>query len=291
LIEHDFSEIRQPSRIRSGDGIFRIMLQRWFETDFMRELQFVNVRKTYRSPTGQDLLALADFSLKVDSGRFVSVVGPSGCGKTTLLRMAAGLIPSDGGEIRLDGGLLTAPSPKMSMVFQGIGLMPWKTVEGNVALGVQLQAHRRKLTAAETRLAHDTLAMVGLKGFERYYPHQLSGGMQQRVGLARALVRQPEILLMDEPFGALDAQTRTVLQDELLNIWGRVKSTVLFITHDLDEAIYLSDLVVIMGRRPGRIKQVLEVKLPQPRYSYDARAEAEFARLRSIAWQSIKEEL
>src|SRR6201996_6172159 len=257
----------------------------------MRELEFVNVRKTYRSPSGQDLLALADFSMKIDGGRFVSGVGPSGCGKTTLLRMAAGLIPADGGEIRLDGGLLTAPSAKMSMVFQDIGLMPWKTVEGNVALGVQLQAHRRKLTGAETQLAHDTLAMVGLKGFERYYPHQLSGGMQQRVGLARALVRQPEILLMDEPFGALDAQTRAVLQDELLNIWGRVKSTVLFITHDLDEAIYLSDLVVIMGRRPGRIKQVLEVKLPQPRYSYDARAEGEFARLRSIAWQSIKEEL
>ena len=117
-------------------------------------------------------------------------------------------------------------------------------------------------------------ALVGLKGFEHYYPHQLSGGMQQRVGLARALVRQPEILLMDEPFGALDAQTRTVLQDELLALWGRVKSTVLFITHDLDEAIYLSDTVVIMGRRPGRIKQVLDVKLPQPRYSYDARAES-----------------
>ena len=126
-----------------------------------------------------------------------------------------------------------------------------------MALGIQLQAHRRKLTATETALVGATLAMVGLKGFERYYPHQLSGGMQQRVGLARALVRQPEILLMDEPFGALDAQTRAVLQDELLNLWERVKSTVLFITHDLDEAIYLSDLVVIMGRRPGRIKQVL----------------------------------
>ena len=257
----------------------------------MRELEFVKVRKTYRSPTGQDLLALADFSLKIDGGRFVSVVGPSGCGKTTLLRMAAGLMPAEGGEVRLDGGPLTTPSPKMSMVFQGIGLMPWKTVEGNVALGLQLQAHRRKLNEAETQRIHDTLAMVGLKGFERYYPHQLSGGMQQRVGLARALVRQPEILLMDEPFGALDAQTRAVLQDELLNIWNRVKSTVLFITHDLDEAIYLSDLVVIMGRRPGRIKQVLEVKLPRPRYSYDARAEPEFAQLRSIAWRSIKEEL
>jgi NitT/TauT family transport system ATP-binding protein len=257
----------------------------------MPELEFVNVRKSYKSPTGENLLALADFSLKVDGGRFVSVVGPSGCGKTTLLRMAAGLIAWDGGEIRLDGDELTGPSRKMSMVFQAIGLMPWKSVQSNVALGIQLQAHRRKLTATETDLVGATLAMVGLKGFEHYYPHQLSGGMQQRVGLARALVRQPEILLMDEPFGALDAQTRAVLQDELLSLWGRVKSTVLFITHDLDEAIYLSDLVVIMGRRPGRIKQVLQVKLPHPRYSYDARAEVEFARLRSIAWQSLKEEL
>ncbi len=257
----------------------------------MPELEFVNVRKSYQSPKGENLLALADFSLRVDGGRFVTVVGPSGCGKTTLLRMAGGLIPSDSGQIRLDGAALTGPSPKMSMVFQGIGLMPWKSIEGNVALGIQLQAHRRKLGGKEAQLVESTLGMVGLKGFEHYYPYQLSGGMQQRVGLARALVRQPEILLMDEPFGALDAQTRAVLQDELLSLWGRVKSTVLFITHDLDEAIYLSDQVVIMGRRPGRIKQVLEVKLPQPRYSYDARAEKEFARLRSIAWQSIKEEL
>jgi NitT/TauT family transport system ATP-binding protein len=257
----------------------------------MPELDFVNVRKSYESPTGDRLLALDNFTLKVEGGRFVSVVGPSGCGKTTLLRMAGGLIPLDSGEVRLDGVLLQTPSPKMSMVFQGIGLMPWKSIRDNVALGVQLQAHRAKLTEEEDRLVYATLEMVGLKGFERYFPYQLSGGMQQRVGLARALVRQPEILLMDEPFGALDAQTRTVLQDELLTLWGRVKSTVLFITHDLDEAIYLSDMVVIMGRRPGRIKEVLEVKLPHPRYSYEARAETEFARLRSIAWQSIREEL
>jgi NitT/TauT family transport system ATP-binding protein len=257
----------------------------------MPELEFVSVRKSYQSPAGERLLALADFSLQVGGGRFVTVVGPSGCGKTTLLRMAAGLIPADSGQIRLDGAALTSPSPKMSMVFQGIGLMPWRTVESNVALGIRLQAHRAKLTAKEADLIAATLGMVGLKGFERYYPYQLSGGMQQRVGLARALVRQPEILLMDEPFGALDAQTRAVLQDELLTLWTRVKSTVLFITHDLDEAIYLSDMVVIMSRRPGRIKQVLDVKLPRPRTSYDVRAEQEFARLRSIAWQSIKEEL
>jgi ABC-type nitrate/sulfonate/bicarbonate transport system ATPase subunit len=257
----------------------------------MPELEFINVRKSYPSPTGKDLVALADFSMKIGGGRFVSVVGPSGCGKTTLLRMAAGLIASDTGEIRLDGIVLEGPSPKMSMVFQGIGLMPWKTIEANVALGVQLQAHRPKLTAEELELVAATLGMVGLNGFEHYYPYQLSGGMQQRVGLARALVRRPEILLMDEPFGALDAQTRAVLQDELLALWGRVKSTVLFITHDLDEAIYLSDTVVIMARRPGRIKQVLDVSLPQPRSGYDVRAEKEFARLRNIAWQSIKEEL
>ena len=257
----------------------------------MPELEFVNVRKSYQSPTGDTLLALENFTLTIEGGRFVTVVGPSGCGKTTLLRIAAGLIPSDSGETRLDGVVLQSPSPKMSMVFQGIGLMPWKSIGDNVALGVQLQAHRPRLTAEETRLVHATLALVGLSGFESYYPHQLSGGMQQRVGLARALVRQPEILLMDEPFGALDAQTRTVLQDELLTLWARFKSTVLFITHDLDEAIYLSDRVVIMGRRPGRIKEVLDVNLPRPRTSYDVRAEKEFVRLRSIAWQSIKEEL
>ncbi|SRR5579885_1253150 len=257
----------------------------------MPALEFVKVRKSYESPAGERLLALDDFTLTVERGRFVTVVGPSGCGKTTLLRMAGGLIPSDSGEIRLDGVALESPSPKMSMVFQGIGLMPWKTIGDNVALGVQMQVHRPRLTADEAQLVRATLELVGLKGFERYYPYQLSGGMQQRVGLARALVRQPEILLMDEPFGALDAQTRAVLQDELLSLWARVKSTVLFITHDLDEAIYLSDMVVIMGRRPGRIKQVLPVNLRRPRTGYDVRAEPEFARLRSIAWQSIKEEL
>ena len=258
----------------------------------MRELDFAKVRKSYESPAGGRLLALEDFTFTVDSGRFVSVIGPSGCGKTTLLRMAAGLVSADeGSAIRIDGELLTGPSPRMSMVFQGIGLMPWKSIFDNVALGLQLQAHRAGLTGEERERIAATLALVGLTGFERYYPHQLSGGMQQRVGLARALVRRPEILLMDEPFGALDAQTRTVLQDELLTLWNRIKSTVLFVTHDLDEAIYLSDRVVIMSRRPGRIKQVLDVQLPRPRFTYDARAEPEFARLRHIAWQSIKEEL
>jgi NitT/TauT family transport system ATP-binding protein len=257
----------------------------------MRQLEFVGLRKSYRSPTGEDLVALADFDLKIEPGRFVSVVGPSGCGKTTLLRMAAGLVEPDAGEVRLDGTPLDGPSPKMSMVFQAIGLLPWKTIDANVALGLKLQAHRSKLTPEEEKRVCDALSLVGLAGFEQYYPNQLSGGMQQRVGLARALVRQPEILLMDEPFGALDAQTRAVLQDELLSLWERLKSTILFITHDLDEAIYLSDYVVVMGRRPGRIKEVLTVDLPSPRFATDVRSEPEFARLRRIAWGLIKEEL
>jgi NitT/TauT family transport system ATP-binding protein len=155
----------------------------------MRELDFRHVRKGYESPAGGLLVALEDFTLTVDSGRFVTVVGPSGCGKTTLLRMAAGLVPSDdGGVIRIDGEPLAGPSPKMSMVFQGIGLMPWKSIFDNVALGLQLQAHRSKLTGDERERIAATLALVGLTGFERYYPHQLSGGMQQRVGVVGGFV-------------------------------------------------------------------------------------------------------
>lgn len=253
----------------------------------MPELDFVNVRKSYKSPTGDNLLALADFSLKVDGGRFVSVVGPSGCGKTTLLRMAAGLVPWDGGEIRLDGDELTGPSPKMSMVFQAIGLMPWKSVQSNVALGIQLQAHRRKLTAEETALVGATLAMVGLKGFEHYYPHQLSGGMQQRVGLARALVRQPEILLMDEPFGALDAQTRLSMQQLLLDVWQSLGTTVLFVTHDIDEAILLSDRICVMSARPGRIIRTIPITMPRPR-SIASLTSAEFMAYKSRIMSDMK---
>ena len=237
---------------------------------------------------GEDFLALDDVNFAIGDGEFVTIVGPSGCGKSTLLMLIAALLRPSAGSIRLNGRAVATPGWDRALVFQDFALLPWRTVLKNVELGLELKG---VAPSARQEIARRHLQMVGLRAFERHFPHQLSGGMRQRVGIARALSVEPEILLMDEPFGALDAQTRTVLQDELLNLWGRVKSTVLFITHDLDEAIYLSDLVVVMGRRPGRIKEVLEVTLPHPRYSYDTRAEKEFARLRSIAWQSIKEEL
>jgi len=236
------------------------------------------------------LTVVQDLSLSVGDREFVSVLGPSGCGKTTLARCVCGLLPVARGQITLDGVLVTRPSPKVSMVFQGIGLVPWKTVRENVGLGLEL-LHHRKLAAADREQVGALLALVGLKSFEDYYPSQLSGGMQQRVGLARALVRHPELLLMDEPFGALDAQTRAILQDELLRLWGATGSTVFFITHDLEEAIYLSDRVVVMTRRPSRVKQIINVPLPRPRYSYDARSEPEFGRLRHEAWETLKEEI
>jgi ABC-type nitrate/sulfonate/bicarbonate transport system ATPase subunit len=259
------------------------------------KLQIDDLRVEFALPSNGNgkapsLTVVHDLSLSVRDKEFVSILGPSGCGKTTLVRCIAGLITPAYGQIALDGMAVTKPSPKMSMVFQGIGLMPWKTVRENVGLGLELLYHR-KLTDQDRERVQALIATVGLSGFEDYYPNQLSGGMQQRVGLARALVRNPELLLMDEPFGALDAQTRAILQDELLRLWNSTGSTVFFITHDLDEAIYLSDRVVVLTRRPSHIKQVIDVPLPRPRYNYDARAEPEFARLRHEAWETLKEEI
>ena len=235
-------------------------------------------------------MVLEDIDLSLGERQFVSIVGPSGCGKTTLLRILAGLVPWDEGSLHVNGVPVRGAVPRLSMVFQQAGLMPWKTAWENVALGLEL-LHHRALAPADKAAVQRYIDLVNLGGFERYFPHQLSGGMQQRVGLARALVREPEILLMDEPFGALDAQTRFLLQDELQRLWVQTQSTVVFITHDLDEAIYLSDRVVIMSRRPGRIKRQLDVDLPRPRYNYDARAEPAFLELRRLAWADIKEEL
>jgi ABC-type nitrate/sulfonate/bicarbonate transport system ATPase subunit len=256
------------------------------------KLEIQNATKQFLSPNGsqEPLTVLDNLSLTVEDGQFVCVLGPSGCGKTTLLRIVAGLIPLERGAILLDGVRVDAPHPAVSVVFQHIGLMPWKTVYENVALGLELQHHRR-LNAEQKELVGHYLELVGLKGFESYFPYQISGGMQQRVGLARALVRKPKLLLMDEPFGALDAQTRAILQDELLRLWDESKATIFFITHDLDESIYLSDRVGVMTRRPGRIKELLDIPLARPRYSYDARATPEFGQLRHLAWESIKEEL
>lgn len=235
-----------------------------------------------------DLLALDGVNLDIAEGEFVSVIGPSGCGKTTLLRIVAGLIPFDGGEVRIDGEPIDGPGRERAMVFQSFGLFPWKNVLDNVKMPLVV---RRMNPAQSDERAREFIDKVGLAGFEDAMPHQLSGGMQQRVGLARALVTDPEILLMDEPFGAIDAQTRELMQEELLRLWSDSGKTVMFVTHDLDEAVTLADRVVVLTRGPGSIRTSIAVDLPRPRWNYDVRAEKNFTEVRHEIWQMLREDL
>ncbi len=209
-----------------------------------------------------DLEVLSDIDVDVADGEFVSIVGPSGCGKTTFLRIVDGLEPFDAGVVSIDGRQITKPGPDRAFVFQADSLQPWRTVRSNAAIGLEIQG---RLNDAERAHLDQLLELVGLKGFEKYYPRQLSGGMRQRVNLARALAVHPEVLLMDEPFAALDAQTREIMQTELLRIWTAAKSTVLFITHQIEEAVFLSDRVLVFGRRPGRVQEDIPIDLPRPR--------------------------
>jgi NitT/TauT family transport system ATP-binding protein len=232
--------------------------------------------------------ALKDVTLSINDGEFVTVLGPSGCGKTTLLRMVAGLIRGDSGTINIDGQRVTGPGPERAMVFQSIALMPWGTVLANVAFGLKLRGVPRSEREAK---AMELLDLVGLTGFENRLPGELSGGMQQRVGLARALAVDPKILLMDEPFGALDEQTRRLLQEELLQIWETTRKTVIFITHSMEEAVLLGDRIVLMSPRPGRIVDVLPVPLPRPRAATVDQIEgsAEFAAITAQLWHRLRE--
>jgi NitT/TauT family transport system ATP-binding protein len=236
-------------------------------------------------PRRPGLVALFDVSLTIRKNEFVSLLGPSGCGKTTLIRIIAGLIEPDHGEIAVDGKAVTAPGRDRCMVFQQFGLLPWRTVLSNVEFGLEIEG-----VAKEQRhsIARNYLELVGLKGFEGYYPHQISGGMQQRVGIARALSKKPQILLMDEPFGAVDAQTREQLQEELLKIWAQTDTTVIFVTHSIDEAIYLSDRVVVMQARPGRIKEEFAIDLPRPRWEGDVKADPRFSQMRARLREALK---
>ena len=231
------------------------------------------------------LVALYNISLALRKNEFVSLLGPSGCGKTTLIRIIAGLLPADCGEVLVNGQAVTVPGRDRCMVFQQFGLLPWRTVLSNVEFGLEIDGVPKDERSAR---AGQYLELVGLKGFEHYYPHQISGGMQQRVGIARALSKKPDILLMDEPFGAVDAQTREQLQGELLKIWSRTDTTVVFVTHSIDEALYLSDRVVVMQARPGRIKEEVSVDLPRPRWEGDVKADPRFAQLRSQLRESLR---
>jgi NitT/TauT family transport system ATP-binding protein len=236
------------------------------------------------------LEALRNINLNFPEFSFVSILGPSGCGKTTLLRIVAGLIPPTTGTVTIDDKPVSRPRTGSGMVFQYIGLFPWRTIEENVFFSKETSLHR-SLRENEREAARQFIKLVGLSGFEKSYPHQLSGGMQQRVGIARALAIEPDVLLMDEPFGALDAQTRLILQDELLRICAAYKATVMFITHDIEEAIYLSDQIVVMSRRPGEIKFVVDVDLPKPRDAHDVRNSPEFLALRSSIWKALRDEI
>lgn len=228
-----------------------------------RGLRARDVRMEYfRRRLGSSVLAVDDLNVDVAPREFVSIVGPSGCGKSTFLNIVGGLIEPTGGEITLDGEPITATADRRAMVFQDASLFPWFTVERNVGYGLEC----RGVKSAVARQSFDPLIdMVGLRGFENHYPHELSGGMQQRVNLARALAVDPEILLMDEPFASLDAQTREIMQSELLGIWEQTHKMVLFITHQIDEAVYLSDRVIVMSARPGRVLEDIVVDIPRPR--------------------------
>jgi NitT/TauT family transport system ATP-binding protein len=238
--------------------------------------------------SAQPFLAVDGASLEIKPGEFVSIVGPSGCGKTTFLNAVDGLLPISGGRLELNGKPIARPGPDRAMVFQQPSLLPWRTVLGNVVYGLEMQA--RTSRAERTERARSLIRLVGLDGFENAFPTELSGGMQQRVNLARALATDPDMLLLDEPFAALDAQTREFMQRELLRIWGETRKTALFITHDIKEAVYLADRVVVFTRRPGRVKNFVDIDLPRPRELSIKRA-PRFLEFEDQIWSSIEEEV
>ena len=243
----------------------------------MAKIVIRNLTKTYG---GGEVVALHDINLEVEANESVCVLGPSGCGKTTLLRIVDSLIPRDRGEVLMDGALVSAPRPDVAVVFQHFGLFPWKRLDENIAYGLALRGASKQQTAMTVARY---LQLMGLKEFAKSYPHQLSGGMQQRAGLARALAINPSLLLMDEPFGALDAQTREMMQEELLRILETEQKTMIFVTHSIDEAILLGDRIVVMSCRPGTIRKIVAVDIPRPRKIISVRAHPRYIELQKFS--------
>jgi len=258
----------------------------------MATIQFNDVERTFRQGN-RDVVALRGVNLQVGAREFVAIVGPSGCGKTTCMRMAAGLEQPTGGCVMVDSEVVTRPGPERAVVFQQFALFPWKTVWDNIGFGL----HGLGIEAAErTKRIRQHIALMGLEGYEKAFPHQLSGGMQQRVAIARVYVLDPKVLLMDEPFGALDAQTRVVMQEELVRLTRRHPRTVLFITHAVEEAVYLADRVVVMTRRPGTVRDIIAIKPVREAEGWDALARIEdvmeqpsFVQLRARIWKQLRE--
>ena len=260
------------------------------------KLHLDGITKSFVAPrTGLQTLALAEISLDIEAGEFVCIVGPSGCGKSTVLNLIAGLDKPSTGVLQKDGQPIDGPGPDRGVMFQDYALMPWQTVLDNVGFGLRHGTPGKGFTPAqrEDRIRH-FIDLVGLKGSEKKYPHQLSGGMRQRVALARLLANGPDILLMDEPLGALDAQTRLILQIELLRIWGQTapreqRKTAVFITHDIEEAVFLADRVVVMSSHPGRVRAVLPIDLARPR-DESVRSNPQFGHLVEQIWNLIRDE-
>jgi NitT/TauT family transport system ATP-binding protein len=247
-------------------------------------LEADSVSIQFHRATGGSSLALAAVSFLVDEGEFVSIVGPSGCGKSTLLNIAGGLLRPSQGSFRIAGVEVKGPGPDRAMVFQDASLLPWRNVLDNVLFGIQCQG--RDVRQAR-KPANELIELVGLRGFEKHYPHELSGGMRQRVNLARALLTQPAVFLMDEPFAALDAQTRELMQAELLRIWGEAGGTVLFVTHQIDEAVYLSDRVIVLSSQPGRVIADIAIEgVPRPR-TIDMKREEPLISYERRIWELI----
>jgi NitT/TauT family transport system ATP-binding protein len=253
----------------------------------MTKIRFENVSKVFHA-RGREVTALQDISFDVRSGEFLVVVGPSGCGKSTLLDLLGGLSKPTSGRILVDGEPVGGPGLDRGIVFQQYALLPWRTAQGNVEFGLEAKGIVRKERSARAR---DFLDLVGLAGFHDRYPHELSGGMKQRVAIARSLAFDPDVLLMDEPFAALDAQTRDSLQDQLLRIWEKTGKTIVFITHGIEEAVYLGQRVAVLTSRPGRVKQIIDIPITARSSTEDLRSEPEFAHHRHEIWSLLRDEV
>ncbi len=251
-------------------------------------IELCRVTKRFATQSGSPYTALRDLDMRIEPGEFTAVVGPTGCGKSTTLALISGLEPASEGEVLIDGKRVESISPEIGYVFQADAVFPWKSVLGNVAAGPRYRGKSQRLAE---ELAHEWIARVGLAGFESYYPHQLSGGMRKRVALAQTLINEPGILLMDEPFSALDVQTRTLMENELLQLWSQSKASVVFVTHDLEEAISLADRVYVFTAGPATVKADYRVDLARPRNVAEIRFQEDFRRIYEEIWSDLRDEV